>query len=81
MPLDRVVAAVFWEGLTGAGRDLMGDLLVLVAALGVGPYTVLLMPLLKAHSPGTVSTYPIFFGSPLGPGGSPTGPRVSAFVA
>jgi drug/metabolite transporter (DMT)-like permease len=60
-----VVAAVFWEGLTGAGADLVGDLLVLVAALGVGAYTVLSMPLLKSHSPVTVATYPILFGSPL----------------
>jgi drug/metabolite transporter (DMT)-like permease len=76
-----VVAAVFWNGLTGAGRDLVGDLLVLVAALGVGTYTVLSMPLLEAHSPGTVATYPILFGLPLGPVGSPAGSRASAFVA
>jgi drug/metabolite transporter (DMT)-like permease len=60
------VGAVFWEGLTGAGgEDLIGDLLVLVSAVGVGCYTVLSMPLLKRHSPLTVATYPILFGSPL----------------
>lgn len=60
------VAAVFWEGITGAGgTDLIGDLLVLVAAVGVGFYTVLSMPMLKRHSPLTVATYPILFGSPV----------------
>jgi drug/metabolite transporter (DMT)-like permease len=60
------VAIVFWEGLTGAGgADLGGDLLVLLAALGVGSYTVLSMPLLERHSPLTVATYPIVFGGPL----------------
>jgi drug/metabolite transporter (DMT)-like permease len=57
------VAIVFWEGLTGAGGgDLGGDLLVLLAALGVGSYTVLSMPLLERHSPLAVATYPIVFG-------------------
>jgi drug/metabolite transporter (DMT)-like permease len=60
------VGAVFWEGITGAGGgNLVGDLLVLVAAVGVGAYTVLSMPLLKRHSALTVATYPILFGSPL----------------
>jgi drug/metabolite transporter (DMT)-like permease len=60
------VAIVFWEGLTGArGADLGGDLLVLLAALGVGSYTVLSMPLLERHSPLAVATYPIVFGGPL----------------
>ena len=60
------VAIVFWEGLTGAGGgDLGGDLLVLLAALGVGSYTVLSMPLLERHSPLAVATYPIVFGGPL----------------
>lgn len=60
------VAAVFWEGITDAGgTDLIGDLLVLVAAVGVGFYTVLSMPMLKRHSPLTVATYPILFGSPV----------------
>lgn len=60
------IGAVFWEGITGAGGgNLVGDLLVLVAAVGVGAYTVLSMPLLKRHSALTVATYPILFGSPL----------------
>jgi drug/metabolite transporter (DMT)-like permease len=58
------VAAVFREGVTGGG-DLIGDVLVLVAAVGVGAYTVLSMPLLKRYSALTVATYPILFGSPL----------------
>ena len=60
------VGAVFWEGITAAGgRSLMGDLLVLVSAMGVGCYTVLSMPLLKRYSALTVATYPILFGAPL----------------
>jgi drug/metabolite transporter (DMT)-like permease len=59
------VAIVFWEGLTGAGGDLGGDLLVLLAAVGVGSYTVLSMPLLERNSPLAVATYPIVFGGPL----------------
>jgi drug/metabolite transporter (DMT)-like permease len=60
------VAVVFWEGLTGAGgRSLVGDVLVLLAAVGVGSYTVLSMPVLERHSPLAVATYPILFGGPL----------------
>ncbi len=60
------VSLVFWEGLTGAGgRSLVGDLLILMAALGVGSYTVLSMPILGRHSPLAVATYPILFGGPL----------------
>jgi drug/metabolite transporter (DMT)-like permease len=60
------VGVVFWEGLTGAGgRSLVGDVLVLLAAVGVGSYTVLSMPVLERHSPLAVATYPILFGGPL----------------
>jgi drug/metabolite transporter (DMT)-like permease len=60
------VSVVFWEGLTGAGgRSLVGDVLVLLAAVGVGTYTVLSMPVLERHSPLAVATYPILFGGPL----------------
>src|SRR3712207_1499469 len=46
------VGLVFWEGITGAGgRSLIGDLLILLAALGVGSYTVFSMPILGRHSP------------------------------
>jgi drug/metabolite transporter (DMT)-like permease len=52
------VGVVFWEGLTGAGgRSLVGDVLVLLAAVGVGFYTVLSMRVLERHSPLTVATY------------------------
>jgi drug/metabolite transporter (DMT)-like permease len=60
------VSIVFWEGLTGSERgSLVGDLLVLVAAVGVGCYTVLSMRVLERHSPLAVATYPILFGGPL----------------
>jgi drug/metabolite transporter (DMT)-like permease len=60
------VGVVFWEGLTGAaGRSLVGDVLVLLAAVGVGSYTVLSMRVLERHSPLTVATYPLLFGGPL----------------
>lgn len=60
------VGMIFWEGLTGAGGgSLVGDLLVLVAAVGVGSYTVFSMPVLERHSPLAVATYPILFGGPL----------------
>jgi drug/metabolite transporter (DMT)-like permease len=60
------VGVVFWEGLAGAGgRSLVGDVLVLLAAVGVGSYTVLSMPVLERHSPLAVATYPILFGGPL----------------
>jgi drug/metabolite transporter (DMT)-like permease len=60
------VGLVFWEGITGAGgRSLIGDLLILLAALGVGSYTVFSMPILGRHSPLAVATYPMLFGGPL----------------
>jgi drug/metabolite transporter (DMT)-like permease len=60
------VGVVFWEGLTGTGgRSLVGDVLVLLAAVGVGSYTVLSMRVLERHSPLAVATYPILFGGPL----------------
>jgi drug/metabolite transporter (DMT)-like permease len=37
----------------------------LLAALGVGSYTVFSMPILGRHSPLAVATYPILFGGPL----------------
>jgi drug/metabolite transporter (DMT)-like permease len=60
------VGLVFWEGITGAGaRSLVGDLLILLATLGVGSYTVLSMPSLGHHSPLAVATYPVLFGGSL----------------
>ena len=59
------VSVVVFEGL-GAGEDsLTGDLLVLLAAICVGAYTVLSMPLLKRYSPLAVAAYPIILGAPF----------------
>jgi drug/metabolite transporter (DMT)-like permease len=60
------IGIVFHEGLVGAeGASLVGDLLVLVAAVGVGAYTVFSMPVLERHSPLAVATYPTLFGAPV----------------
>jgi drug/metabolite transporter (DMT)-like permease len=60
------VGVVFREGLVGAhGASLPGDLLVLLAAMTVGAYTVFSMRVLERHSPLAVATYPTLFGAPL----------------
>jgi drug/metabolite transporter (DMT)-like permease len=60
------VGVVFREGLVGAeGASLLEDLLVLVAAITVGAYTVFSMRVLERHSPLAVATYPTLFGAPL----------------
>jgi drug/metabolite transporter (DMT)-like permease len=60
------VGIVFQEGLAGAeDTSLLGDLLILVAAIGVGAYTVFSMPVLERHSPLAVATYPTLFGAPV----------------
>jgi len=59
------VAAVVSEGLGGGGASLAGDAVVLVAAVCVGAYAVLSMPLLERYSPLAVATYPVLFGAPL----------------
>ena len=59
------VGAVFSEGLTGGSSGLAGNLLILLAAVGVGAYSVLSMPLLERHTPLAVATYPILFGGPF----------------
>jgi drug/metabolite transporter (DMT)-like permease len=60
------VGIVFYGGLLGAADDsLVGDLLVLVAAVCVGAYTVFSMPVLERHSPLAVATYPTLFGGPV----------------
>lgn len=59
------VSIVVFEGL-GAGEDsLTGDLLVLLAAICVGAYTVLSMPLLERYTPLAVAAYPIILGAPF----------------
>ena len=59
------VAAVVSEGLWGGGTNLLGDAVVLVAAVCVGAYAVLSMPLLERYSPLAVATYPVLFGAPF----------------
>jgi drug/metabolite transporter (DMT)-like permease len=59
------VAAVVSDGLGGGGGSLLGELVVLVAAMCVGAYAVLSMPLLERYSPLAVATYPVLFGTPL----------------
>jgi drug/metabolite transporter (DMT)-like permease len=59
------VALVVLDGLLEGHASLVGDLLVLVAALCVGAYAVFSMPLLEHHTPLAVATYPVLFGVPL----------------
>ena len=59
------VAVVVSEGFRGGGTNLIGDALVLVAAVCVGAYAVLSMPLLERYSPLAVATYPVLFGAPF----------------
>ena len=59
------VGVVFYEGLGLRDTSLLGDLLVLCAAVGFGAYTVLSMRVLGRHSPLAVATYPILFGGPF----------------
>jgi drug/metabolite transporter (DMT)-like permease len=59
------VGVIFYEGLGLDGASLIGDLLVLLAAMGFGAYTVLSMRVLVRYSPLAVATYPILFGAPL----------------
>jgi drug/metabolite transporter (DMT)-like permease len=56
------VGIVFYEGLGSGGTSLAGDLLVLLAAIGFGAYTVLSMPVLGRHSPLAVATYSLLLG-------------------
>src|SRR5215217_8913843 len=58
------IGVIFYEGLRLEGASLIGDLLVLLAAMGFGAYTVLSMRVLVRYSPLAVATYPILFGAP-----------------
>jgi drug/metabolite transporter (DMT)-like permease len=58
------VGVIFYEGLRLEGASLIGDLLVLLAAMGFGAYTVLSMRVLGRYSSLAVATYPILFGAP-----------------
>jgi drug/metabolite transporter (DMT)-like permease len=59
------VALVVLDGLMSGHASLVGDLLALVAAVCVGSYAVLSMPLLERHTPLAVATYPVLFGIPF----------------
>ncbi|HEV2092093.1 MAG TPA: DMT family transporter [Rubrobacter sp.] len=59
------VAAVVSEGFGEGGTNLIGDAFVLMAAVCVGAYAVLSMPLLERYSPLAVATYPVLFGAPF----------------
>ncbi|MEJ7632827.1 MAG: DMT family transporter [Rubrobacteraceae bacterium] len=58
------IGAVFYDGIGMKGASLTGDLLILAAAIGVGGYTVLSMPVLQRYSPLAVATYPALFAAP-----------------
>ena len=58
------VAIVFYGGLSSVEDSLLGDLVILLAAVSVGAYTVFSMPVLERHSPLAVATYPTLFGGP-----------------
>ena len=59
------IGVVFYEGLGAKGTSITGDLLVLLASLGVGVYTVFSMRMLERYSPLAVATYPTLFGAPV----------------
>lgn len=59
------VGIVVYDGLGAEGTSTLGDLLVLLASLCVGAYTVLSIPVLERHSPLAVATYPTLFASPV----------------
>lgn len=59
------IAVVFYEGLGSAGGSLTGDLLVLVAAVSIGFYTVFSMSALERHTPLSVAAYPTVFAAPV----------------
>jgi drug/metabolite transporter (DMT)-like permease len=59
------VGMVFYGGLSNEDDSLAGDLVILLAAVCVGAYTVFSMPVLQRHSPLAVATYPTLFGGPV----------------
>ena len=59
------VALVVLDGLTSGNASMVGDLMVLIAAVCVGAYAVLSMPLLERHTPLAVAAYPVLFGTPF----------------
>src|SRR5215210_630962 len=59
------VGIVFYGGLGSEDDSLVGDLVILLAAVCVRAYTVFSMPMLERHSPLAVATYPTLFGGPV----------------
>ena len=59
------VGVVFYEGLGAGSTNLIGNLWVLLAAVSVGVYAVLSVPLLERYTPLAGATYPILFGGPF----------------
>jgi drug/metabolite transporter (DMT)-like permease len=59
------VGIVFYGGLGSKDDSLVGNLVILLAALCVGAYTVFSMPMLERHSSLAVATYPTLFGGPV----------------
>ncbi len=58
------VGIVFYGGSSGTGGDsLAGNLLALLAAVGIGAYAVFSLPLLDRYSPLAVATYSVLFGA------------------
>ncbi|QYJ16936.1 hypothetical protein Rxycam_02772 [Rubrobacter xylanophilus DSM 9941] len=56
------VAAIESGGLRLAGTSLLGDALILLAAVFWGSYTVLSLPLLRRYTPLAVAAYPMLLG-------------------
>jgi drug/metabolite transporter (DMT)-like permease len=56
------VGAVQYGGLDLGGTSVLGDFLILVAAVCWGSYTVLSLPFLRRYSPLAVAAYPILLG-------------------
>jgi drug/metabolite transporter (DMT)-like permease len=56
------IVVVVYGGLGGSGSSLQGNLLVLVATVCWGSYTVLSLPLLETYSPLVVAAYTMLFG-------------------
>ncbi len=59
------VGIVVYGGLGAHDDSLIGNLVILLAALCVGVYTVFSMSMLERHSPLAVATYPTLFGGPV----------------
>ncbi len=59
------VGIVFYGGFGVPDDSLLGNLLVLLAAIGVGAYTVFSMTMLERYPPLAVATYPMVFGAPV----------------